>query len=194
MPRHIVIILGHPDPSPDRYCRALADAYRTGAESAGHDVAIVDVATLEFPLLRSHAEFNDSPVPDDIRTAQDAISGADHLVVIYPLWLGTLPAMLKGFFEQAFRPGFAIAFDDSYRWKKLLRGRSARVVVTMGMPALAYRFWFGAHSLRSFERNILRFSGIAPIRESLIGSVEASKPEARRKWLARMSKYGALAR
>ena len=47
--------------------------------------------------------------------------------------------------------------------EKLLGGRSARVVVTMGMPALVYRWYFRAHSVKSLERNILGFVGIAPI-------------------------------
>ena len=73
--------------------------------------------------------------------------------------------LLKAFLEQALRPGFA--FDESSRMpRKLLKGRSARIVVTMGMPAFVYRWYFGAHGLRSLERNILGFCGIRPIRAS----------------------------
>ena len=40
------------------------------------------------------------------------------------------------------------------RRKKGLKGRSAGIVVTMGMPALVYLWYFGAHSVKSLERNI----------------------------------------
>jgi hypothetical protein len=50
---------------------------------------------------------------------------------------------------------------------------SARILVTMSMPALAYRCYFGAHSLRSLECNVLGFSGVKPIRESLFGMIES---------------------
>lgn len=74
--------------------------------------------------------------------------------------------------------------------KGLLTGKTARIVVTMGMPALIYRWYFGAHSLKSLERNILKLSGIGPIKESLIGMVDGSDNESRRKWLEKMSALG----
>jgi putative NADPH-quinone reductase len=65
------------------------------------------------------------------------------------LWLGTLPALLKGFFEQVFWPGFAISRDPRHPWLRMLKGRSARIILTMGMPGLLYRWYFLAHSLKS---------------------------------------------
>ncbi len=61
----------------------------------------------------------------------------------------------------------------------------------MGMPALVYRWYFGAHSLKSLERNVLGFSGFGPIRESLVGMVEAKSGKGREKWLRKMAAYGA---
>ena len=40
-----------------------------------------------------------------------------------------------------------------------MSGKSARIVVTMGMPGFWYRWYFRAHSLRSLQRNILKFVG-----------------------------------
>lgn len=192
MGRRIVIILGHPDPGPS-YCRALAEAYARGARQGGHGVREIDVASLDFPILRRADEFTGDP-PPAIRAAQEAISWAGHLVIVYPLWHGTMPALLKAFIEQCFRPGFALDYEAGGKWPKgMLGGRSARVVVTMGMPALAYRWVFGAHSLRSLERNILKFCGIKPVRETLIGMVDALTQEKRKSWLARLSGLGARA-
>jgi len=95
----------------------------------------------------------------------------------------------QGQIEQVARPGFAIAQNENGFPKRLLKGRSARVVVTMGMPASFYSIFYRAHSLKSLERNILRFVGIGPIQESLIGMVEG-KDSARKKWLVRVHELG----
>jgi putative NADPH-quinone reductase len=124
---------------------------------------------------------------------QQAIARADHLVFFFPLWLGGMPALLKGLLEQVARPGFATEkAPGPAGFRKLLTGRSARLVVTMGMPALIYRLFFLAHGIKQMERSILRFVGIAPVRESLIGNVQGSAT-ARTRWLARMDRLGARA-
>ena len=106
-----------------------------------------------------------------------------------------MPAILKAFFEQVFRPGFAIRVDSpGGSWKKLLTGKSARIVVTMGMPAFLYRWYFMAHSLKSLERNILGFSGIGPIRESLVGAIESGDARRRNQWLKTLEEFGCRGR
>ncbi len=135
-----------------------------GAEDGGHEVKRIDVAQLEFPILRTKDDFEKGVAPDAIKQAQATISWADHLVILYPLWLGSMPALLKAFLEQVLRPGFAFEYQKSGGIaKKLLTGRSARIVVTMGMPAFVYRWVFFAHSLKSLRRNTLWFCGIGPI-------------------------------
>ncbi len=188
MAKPVVVIQGHPDPAGGHLCHALADAYAAGAASGGHAVERIEVAQLEFPALRSAVEFESGATPRDIKAAQDAIMRADHMVLVYPLWLGTMPALFKAFLEQCFRPGFALGTDG--RWDELLAGKSARIVVTMGMPALFYRWYYGAHSLKSLERNVLGFVGIAPIRESLFGNVEVVSDAKRAKWLRKMGALG----
>lgn len=113
---------------------------------------------------------------------------------VYPLWLGDMPALLKGFLEQVARPGFAI--DPASRNPMragLLTGRSARVVVTMGMPAPVYRWFYGAHSVRLMRRNILGFAGIAPVRVSVVGGAGAMTPAQVGRWCARLRGLGARA-
>ena len=184
--RRVAIVDGHPDPAPERLCHALAGAYASGAERAGHAVKRIDVARLSFTPLRSKAQFEGGAVEPDIAAAQAAIGWADHLVFIYPLWLGTMPALLKAFLEQTLRPGVAFAYGGRWPQKKL-KGRSAHVIVTMGMPAFAYRWLFLAHSLKSFERNILAFCGIGPIKDTLLGGVEQAGPVKVGHWLERLA-------
>lgn len=190
MGKHILIIQGHPDAGQSHYGHALAEAYADGASEAGHELRRIEVARLDFPLLRSAQDWQQGePVPA-IREAQQALAWAEHLVILYPLWLGSMPALLKGFLEQVARPGFAVSAPGEARgWQKKLKGRSARLVVTMGMPALMYRWYYRAHSLKALERNILGFVGIGPIRASLIGLVEGDAGR-RQRWLQRLRKLG----
>lgn len=189
MPRRIVLIEAHPDAGADHYGDALAGAYAAGAEQAGHEVSRLRLNAIEFPLLRSASEWRDGDPPPDIAGAQQAIREADHVVLLYPLWLGDMPALLKAFLEQLLRPNFAFTEPKGKLPEQLLKGRSARIVVTMGMPALAYRFFYRAHSVRSMKRNILHFCGIRPVHTSLVGTVEG-KPKHRQDWLERMHGLG----
>jgi len=192
VPRRIVVIQGHPDSSERHLCHALADAYTEGANQGGHEVRHVAVAELDFPLLRSAKAWKDTGVIPDIQNAQHTVAWADHLVILYPLWLGTMPAILKAFMEQLFRPGFAFSREESSgaMGRKLLTGKSARIIVTMGMPALFYRWFFRAHSLKSLERNILKFVGIRPVRTTLFGLVEGVSAGRRERWLSRARTLG----
>jgi len=191
MAKHIAIIQGHPDVTVRHFCHALADEYAKGAEDGGHDVMRIDVATLDFPLLRTKQDFEKGRPPEAIKRAQDIVARADHLVIIYPLWLGSMPALLKGFLEQLLRPGFAFEYQKSGGMaKKLLKGKSARIVVTMGMPAFVYRWIFFAHSLKSLTRNTLWFCGIGPVKSTIIGSIDGLTDRQRADWLDEMRGLG----
>ncbi|MBS7696377.1 MULTISPECIES: NAD(P)H-dependent oxidoreductase [unclassified Chelatococcus] len=189
MSRRIVIIQGHPDPDEQRLCRALADAYVEGAREAGHEISSVDLASLDVPFLRSQSSFENDSVPPNLKPAQEAILAAEHILIVFPLWLGTMPALVKAFLEQVMRPGFAFGYDKGVP-RTQLTGRSARLVVTMSMPVLAYRWWYFGHGLKALQRNILRFVGISPVRESLFGMVTGVSDATRRKWLDDMRKLG----
>ena len=190
--KRILLIQGHPDASAAHLCHALAASYAIGAEEASHTVRHVNVAALDFPLLRSQKDFEDGSLPASLTAAQDDIVWAEHMVIFFPLWAGDMPALLKGFFEQTFRPSFT-GSSASHFGKKLLSGRTARVVVTMGMPALVYRWYFRAHSLKSLERNMLGIVGIAPVHETLIGLTGNMKPADATQWLSKLKRLGGRA-
>lgn len=187
--RRILVIDGHPDADRSHFVHALADAYCEGA--AAHEVELLRIADLDFPVLRDPAQWLNEPPDPVIAAAQEQLRRAEHVVLFYPLWLGDAPALVKAFLEQLLRPGFAFEYAERGLPRKLLKGRSARVVVTMGMPALFYRLFFGAHSVKILERNILRFVGFRPVEHSIIGNVEDAAN--RSKWLERMRELGSEA-
>lgn len=191
MLKRILLIDGHPDSRAERFVHALAKAYWDGARAGGHEIKSIIVSEVDFPLLRTSDEFESGNIPEPIRRAQEALAWADHVVILFPLWLGSMPALLKAFLEQTLRPGFAFAEGATLgTHRKLLTGKSARIIVTMGMPALFYRWYFRAHSLKSLERNTLAFCGIRPARASIIGAVETIGPRGRGNWLARVQRLG----
>lgn len=186
--KKIVVIDGHPDPDPVRFGHALAAAYAAAAKDEGHEVRTIEVANAGIDVLRSGKDWESGEVPAPVKDAQATIAWADHLVILFPLWLGAMPGLLKGFFEQVFRPGFAIGKGKRTLSPGLLTGKSARVVVTMGMPGFFYRLFFLSHSVSSLRRNILHFVGIKPVRETLIGTVE--NPASRTRGLETIRRLG----
>ncbi len=188
----ILVIDGHPDPDGTRFVHALAAAYAAAARDAGHEVKTIEVAHAGIGVLRASADWEHGATPAEVKAAQDAIAWADHIVILFPLWLGAMPGLLKGFFEQVLRPGFAIGHGKRTLSSGLLKGKSARVVVSMGTPALLYRLFYFSDSVRSLRRSILHFVGIRPVRETLIGPVE--NPATRARGLETMCRLGREAR
>lgn len=194
MGKHVLLIQGHPDAGAVHLCRALEEAYAEGVREGGHELRRIDIGTLDFPLLKSQDEWEHGALPPSLHQAQEDILWSQHIVFFFPLWLGDMPAILKGFLEQVARPGFAFSRDhDHPNGKAGLKGRSGRVVVTMGMPAFVYRFFFRAHSVKMLRRNILGFVGIAPVGDTLIGMTGNMKPARAARWMDHMQALGRAA-
>lgn len=192
--KRVLIIQGHPDPATTHLGHALADAYSKAAHRAGHEIRVVLVAKLDFPILQNQKDWEHGVLPESLAQAQADIAWAEHIVFFFPLWLGDMPAILKAFLEQIARPGFAFKKEGKNPFGiKGLTGRSARIVVTMGMPALVYRWYFGAHSVRSLELNILGFIGIAPIHKTMIGLVDRLGEKGVAKWIKKLDALGSQA-
>ncbi|MBO0751408.1 MAG: NAD(P)H-dependent oxidoreductase [Bradyrhizobiaceae bacterium] len=183
----IAIIVGHA--RHNTFCEALGRAYRRGALAAGHDATLFVTSAMTFdPVLHEGFE-RVQPLEDDLKAAHDAMLAADHLVIIFPLWLGTLPAILKGFLERVMQ-GELVEAARQRKWLKVLKGKSCRIVVTMGMPGFIYRWWFGAYAVKMLKRNILGFVGAGPIHTTIYGNVDGVTAEQRRAWIDRVEDLG----
>ena len=183
----IVVVVGHSRTG--SLCHALGEAYVRGALAGGHEAVLLDTAMMQFdPILREGYE-RAQPLEPELERAHAAILDAEHLVIIFPLWLGTMPAILKGFLERLFQPDLVEAARQKH-FPKLLKGKSARVLVTMGMPGFIYRWWYGAHAVKVLRRNILAFLGAGPIRTTVLGYVEGVGAEGRKRWLDDVEQLG----
>ncbi|WP_321501492.1 NAD(P)H-dependent oxidoreductase [Breoghania sp.] len=189
MARTITVIHGHPDRAGTHLCQALGDAYVKAAQAAGHNVREITIGDLDFPILRNEAEFS-GPVPDSLAESYAALREAEHIVILFPLWLGTLPALTKAFFEQVFHRDTAFEDNDGGFPHGRFKGRTARLVVTMGMPAFFYRLWYRAHGLKGFERNVLAMVGMKPLKAILFGGAGTADEATRKGWLEKMEELG----
>ena len=190
MKKNILVILAHPQSK--SYCAALAQAYADGARTAGAEVRQVNLAELAFNPLGSGSHEKPLELEPVLKQAQADIQWAEHLVFVYPILWGTIPALLKGFIERVFTPGFAINFrNDSPLWDKLLKGRSARLLVTLNTPPLLYRLLFRRAGHITMKRSILEFCGIAPVKITDVGPMKNASAGKREKWIQQARALGA---
>ena len=189
----ILVIEGHPEA--ESFGTALAASYAEGARGAGHDVRTLKLRELEFdPVLHDRGMRTDEPEPA-LAAAREAIEWAQHLVVQYPTWWASTPALLKGFIDRTFVPGFAYRYRDGSRgWDKLLAGRSCRLLVTMDAPVIFDSIYYFASSRRAMSKGVMAFCGIAPTRVSSFAPIKGSRPATRTRWLEKARSLGGAAR
>jgi len=104
-PRHAVILC-HPDP--ESFNRAIADAYCDAVRKAGQEVVVRDLYAMGFdPVLKADERptVKDFEIGKDIQEEIGLIAGREVFVLVYPIWFGTPPAMLKGYIERVFGAG-----------------------------------------------------------------------------------------
>jgi putative NADPH-quinone reductase len=176
----ILIILGHP--TRKSFGGALADAYEEGARAADCDVDYMDLSSMKFNATPTGRP---GPLDPELVEARERILRASHLAFVYPTWMGAMPARMKGFFEQVFGSNWAFKFaPGAFFPERLLKGRSADVLVTMDTQPVIYTWVLGAPGHKLMKRAILAPSGIAPIRMLTFGPLSSSSEERRQKWLA----------
>ena len=160
--RKIFILLGHPDD--DSLNCTLSDEYQRGAEEAGHEVRRMDIGDMQFDPILHHGYRLKQELEPDLLSFQENIRWCEHFVVVYPSWWSTMPAILKGLIDRAWLSGFAFKFSSGGNmWKKLLKGRSATMIVTSDTAPLVQRIVFG-DTTNELRKGILWFAGFSPIR------------------------------
>jgi putative NADPH-quinone reductase len=170
MQKKILIILGHSDEQ--GLCGKIYKNYLAGAKEFGHEIKVIKLGELNFdPILhKGYREIQE--LEPDLKKAQEAILWAEHLVFIFPTWWSSFPAILKGFIDRIFLPGFGYHFEKgSFIQKKLLQKKTARLIITMDSPTFIYRWYFGAPGLKIMKKGVLNFCGINPVKTTLIGRV-----------------------
>ncbi len=182
----VLLILGHP--LKDSFCADLSEKYIEGAKEKGHETKSLYLGDLKFNPLLETAYRKEQPLEPDLEKAQKMIKWADHIVLAYPVWWGNFPALLKGFFDRAFLPDFAFKFTGGGKWEKLLKGKTARLLITMDSHPLIQILYFRNPSVKAMKAT-LGFCGIKQ-KNSYFGSVRYSEKAKRKKWLKKAFRMG----
>lgn len=186
----ILIINGNPKQA--SFCGSLAGRFHHDAELEGHDLRRVELANLHFDNDLSDGYDDDKDLEAAVSEFQDAITWAEHIVVISPVWWGSMPSKLKGLIDRSFLPGFAFAYEKGKAIpEKLLKGKSAELIFTLDTPVWWYKLWQGNPIYKELKHAILEFSGIRVKRASYFGPIIKSNESKRIKWLEKASRLGA---
>lgn len=188
MNRKVLIINGHPDSN--SFSTALAEAYGQGVQEAGAELRLLNLHELDFdPILRYGYKKRTELEPDLLRAWQ-WMQEADHTVWVYPTWWGGLPALLKGFIDRLFLPGFTFKYrEDSRFWDRLMKGKTARVITTMDAPVWFYRLQYGSPAHKAMKRMVLQFCGFST-KMTTFGNLKHSSTKQRKKWLQKVERLG----
>ena len=194
--KNVLVILGHPDA--DSYCHALFEAYVGGLDRDRCDVETLELGALDFdPVLRFGYRQRMAPDPV-IERSHELVAWADHLVFIFPVWWQSMPALLKGWFDRVFTPGFAYNYEHKgmaamMKTIKHLKGRSATVITTCDGPSWWYSLT-GTQVTRLVKSAILGFCGIKVTRTlclSWANSTTKDSAGARARFLAKVTQNAA---
>lgn len=187
MSKKILVLLGHPDT--DSMCCQLADSYAEGARCGDHEVRRVNIGDMKFdPILHKGYKVIQELEPD-LKKLQEDIRWCEHLVIIYPSWWSTMPALLKGLFDRMWLPGFAYKFKpNGLGWYRLLKGRTATVFITSDSRPILARFLFG-DNVNEIRDGILWFAGFST-KIKKCGPMKKISPENKMKWIKKFNRYG----
>jgi NAD(P)H dehydrogenase (quinone) len=131
-PRHI-IILAHPDPV--SFNGAIAELYCRTVRGLGHEAMLRDLYGTGFdPVLKSHERPDKAgfSISEDVRREIEIISDADVYVLIYPIWFGMPPAMLKGYIDRVIGSGVTPAEIQHREAQGVVRGKRLLSIITSG--------------------------------------------------------------
>ena len=187
--KQVLIINGHPDQKSFNY--ALSEAYIKGANKTNSVISQINIAELEFnPNLRFGYRKRMALEPDLV-LAIEKIKKADHIVWVFPMWWYGYPALLKGFIDRTFLPGITYQpMAGKTLPKKLLKGKSARLIITADTPKWYDFLIMKSPTINQFKNGTLKFCGISPVKTTFIAPIKNSTSSFREKWLKKITLLG----
>lgn len=191
MSKKVLVLIANP--KKESFTRHLAEVYANAADKH-NEVRILHIADMEFSLDLSHGYTKGHDLEDSLIAFQKALTWCEHLVIFTPIWWGSVPAKFKGLIDRAFLPGFAFQYEKGKTIpKKLLKGRTARVIMTMDSPPWYDRFILGSPAIKQLKKPTLEFVGFHPVKIKRIGPIISSKKLTREKWAEDMAELGNVA-
>lgn len=183
-----LIINGHP--RADSFSSKIAESYEQAISKTKNSYKVLQLNTLKFDPNLAYG-YNSKLEPDLIQ-AQELITWADRLVFIYPLWWWSMPALLKGFIDRVFIPGFAFKYEGKALPTQLLKGKKATLIVTMDGPTWYYRLWMLATGHVMMKRGVLAFCGVKTTDTLMIDNYHKLDAKQKDRWLQKVKKLASL--
>lgn len=187
--KKILIINGHPFKF--SLSTALSERFFQGANRAGNEIRIINLNELKFdPILHKGYQEIQQLEPDLIK-AQNDIIWADHLVVIFPIWWSSPPALFKGFIDRTFLPGFAFKYHSGKTfWDKLLKGRTSEIILTTDAPNWWNKWILNDPAINMIKKGVLEFSGIKVTRVTSLAEIKNQNSDSIERILKKVEKLG----
>jgi len=187
--RRILLIYGHP--VKDSFSDEIRKYYLQGAGTSGAEIRELFLREMHFDLNFHEGYRGNQELEDVLKKSQQDILWAHHLVFIYPNWWATFPALLKGFIDRTFLPGFAFKYAKGIKLpEKLLKGRTARLIVTMDSPKWYYKYYVKQPGHNAMRKGVLNFCGIRPVKINTLGPVKTASGHKKNQWLKKMEALG----
>lgn len=187
--KKIVIINGHPDAESFNF--ALSEAYKNGALLTEAEVKEINIRDLKFNPNLAFGYRKRTELEPDLLSAQEIIKWADHLVWIYPVWWGSVPAIMKGFLDRVLLPGFAFnPKENSIWWDKYLTDKTARIICTLDVSPWYYKWIYRSPSHHAMKKLTLHYIGVKKVHITTIAPIKHSTKAFRLKWLRKVEKLG----
>jgi len=192
MSRKIFIWVGHP--KTNTLCKAIGDAYQSGAEQNGAQVRRMDLSDMSFDLGIDGYGDSSMPLDHNLLAWQDNITWADHLLFIHPYWWGAMPSRTKAVLDRALTPGFGYKYrQKGMGWDKLLAGKTADGVITSDTPPLIDTLIYRQPARRVMKNQVLGFCGIKARKIIQFGSVKMASQKKIEGWIGKAETMGARA-
>jgi NAD(P)H dehydrogenase (quinone) len=180
----VLIVYAHPEPR--SFNSAMKELAISALREQGHEVKISDLYRINFKASLGRDDFlqltntehvnyvmelknayEKQKLTDDIKKEQVKLLWADFIILQYPLWWFSVPAILKGWFDRVLATGFAWDFGRMYD-KGLLAGKKGMLSVTTGGPEAIYspdapHGWDMNQVLYPVNHGVLYFCGIQPL-------------------------------
>lgn len=132
-----LIIYAHPDKN--SFNHAMLESAKTALEKDGKPYEVIDLYELNYNPVLSINELK-GEVSEQTKQFQEKIKKSDSLIFIFPVWWFRSPAMMEGFIDKTFTPGFAYKYKKLFGVygmpQRLLKDKKVRVLITHGAPAL----------------------------------------------------------
>ncbi|QNO38370.1 NAD(P)H-dependent oxidoreductase [Protaetiibacter sp. SSC-01] len=192
-PRRILVVIGHPIAGSLNH--ALAAAYVEHARPAA-EVRVHDLAAIRIPHTDAREQLrawdgDTTPLEPVVRELIDDLVWAEHVVILFPQWWGTYPAALKAYLDRVVLSGVAFRYRTGQIPRRLLAGRTARILMTADGPAWWNRMRYRNAAETSLARATLEYCGIRVRGITRFMKVRFSTPEQRAGWIREAGRLGA---